>query len=75
MKIKMSFILKSGKVFENISEMTSEEVKKVVETVRVAFREDTGGCVILEDCIVRISECAVVGLELMSDEVQLPKEQ
>lgn len=74
MIIKTTFILKCGKTVENISELTTEELKKIVETVRTSFREGLDGCITLEDCCIRLSECAYAEWELMSDEVQLQEQ-
>ena len=63
--VKFVFHLKSGKTFECIEELTVEQFRKSVETVKTSMREGVSGVLQFEDCCVRLAECAVVEWEVL----------
>lgn len=63
--IKFKFILKSGKTFECIEEISGDEFMKMVGVIGTSMREGVDGVVTFADCCVRLSECAVVEWEAM----------
>ena len=64
-KIKFTFHLNSGKVFECVEELSDKIFIQMVETIRTTFREGLSGVLTFEDCCVRLSECAVVDWEVL----------
>ena len=64
-KVKFVFHLKSGKTFECIEELTSEEFLKTVSTIKISMKEGVSGMLCFEDCCVSLSECAVVDWEVL----------
>ena len=62
-KVRFTFILKSGAKFENIVEVNNDSFVKVINTIKTSFREGIEGEVTLNDCVIRLSECAVVDWE------------
>lgn len=65
--VKFVFHLKSGKSFECIEGMTSEQFLKVVNIIKTSMREGIDGVVCFEDCCVCLSECAVVTWEVFDE--------
>ena len=65
--VKFRFHLKSGKTFECIEELTTEQFLKSVDIVKISMREGVDGMLQFEDCCVRLAECAVVEWEVLDE--------
>ena len=61
--VKFKFHLKNGKVFECIEEVTKEQFVKVVGICKTAMQEGVDGMLTFPDCVVRLSEVAVMEWE------------
>lgn len=66
-KVKFTFYLKSGKVFDCITELNVTNFLDVVSSINTSFNEGCDGYVALDFCIVRLSECAVVEWECLDE--------
>ena len=67
-KVKFTFILSSGARFENIVELTDEQYTTLIRTIKTAFRQGIDGEVTLNNCVVKLGECAVVDWEVLENE-------
>lgn len=66
MRLKFTFYLKSGKVFDTIVEdLTAEQFNVIIRTVKTSFKEGVSACLTLNYCVVNLSECAVVDWEVL----------
>ena len=68
MKVKFTFILKSGKMYDCIVDLTDNQFSSIINTVKTSFREGVNACITLDYCIVRLSECAVIYLEVLDEQ-------
>ena len=66
--VKFVFHLKSGKTFECIEELTTEQFMKTVNVVKTSMREGVDAMLCFEDCCVRLAECAVVEWEVLDEQ-------
>ena len=65
--IKFVFHLKSGNTFECIEDLNEVVFLQMVGTVKESFKEGVEGVLMFSDCCVRLSECAVVEWEVLSE--------
>ena len=68
MKVKFTFILKSGKMYDCIVDLTENQFSSIINTVKTSFREGVNAYIILDYCIVRLSECAVIDWEVFNEQ-------
>ena len=68
MKVKFTFILKSGKMYDCIADLTENQFSSIINTVKTSFREGVNAQIILNYCIVRLSECAVIDWEVLDEQ-------
>ena len=68
MKVKFTFILKSGKMYDCIVDLTENQFSSIINTVNTSFREGVNAYITLGYCIVRLSECAVVDWEVLDEQ-------
>ena len=68
MKVKFTFILKSGKMYDCIVDLTENQFSSIINTVKTSFREGVNAYIILDYCIVRLSECAVTDWEVLNEQ-------
>ena len=67
-KIKFTFHLKNGKVFETYQSLTGTQFKNAAEGIRLSMRDDKSGEIHFYDCMIRLSECAVVEWEVLDEQ-------
>ena len=67
MKVKFTFILKSGKMYDCIVGLTENQFSSIINTVKTSFREGVNAQITLNCCIVRLSECAVIDWEVLDE--------
>ena len=68
MKVKFTFILKCGKMYDCIVDLTENQFSSIINTVKTSFREGVNAQIILNYCIVRLSECAVIDWEVLDEQ-------
>lgn len=68
MTIKFTFILKSGKVFDCVVDLTEKQFSDTMNTIKLSFKEGLDAYVALNYCVVRLSECAVVDWEVLNEQ-------
>lgn len=68
MKVKFTFILKSGKMYDCIVDLTDNQFSSIINTVKTSFREGLDAYITLDYCIVRLSECAVIDWEVLDEQ-------
>ena len=68
MKVKFTFILKSGKMYNCIVDLTENQFSSIINTVKTSFREGVNAQITLDYCIVRLSECAVIDWEVFDEQ-------
>ena len=65
--VKFIFILKNGKAFECLEELSAEQFLEAVNTLKISMREGVNGMLQVEDCCVRLSEVAVAEWEVLDE--------
>ena len=65
--VKFRFHLKSGKYFDSINSMSEEQYINAVALCKRGMNEGRGSLV-LDDCCVQLSECAVVEWEVLDEQ-------
>ena len=55
MKVKFTFILKSGKMYDCIVDLTENQFSSIINTVKTSFREGLDAYITLDYCIVRLT--------------------